>query len=287
MSIETAFAQLKEANPVPRPEQLRSEAMDTTALLEALRQGSTDMQTTEERRGSTAPSSNRNGWLIGLAAAAAAVVIGVVAVLSALDSPPTPADVVPPDGFQHHEVVIPDDAVAYELTNEQLPFYARGPDSGSLGFHDEEWSVVYFYRPVDCIPADFDFKGFFDFPEGSDSGAFGCEPLLWSGSAWDTADWDPSQPPIWTDYTGDGDVPVWFIPADDFTSAVVSGPVTMEVLASLEPLKGTASVAHEVHRVNTGNISVSLSGLLDDGTRFDAFLSQVGQDQEVWIDLGS
>ncbi len=45
MSVDTAFARLRDANPVPEPARLRDKSQDLNALLAATRQRSMEMDT--------------------------------------------------------------------------------------------------------------------------------------------------------------------------------------------------------------------------------------------------
>jgi hypothetical protein len=53
----------------------------------------------------------------------------------------------------------------------ETPFYARFGTNGT--FSDGDRTVIIFYRPPGCIPADFNMIDFFDLPDESGPGAFG------------------------------------------------------------------------------------------------------------------
>jgi hypothetical protein len=56
----------------------------------------------------------------------------------------------------------------------EVPFYARFGMEDI--YHDEEWAVIVFYRPPNCVPEDFNMLRFFDCPSEDDPGAFACGP---------------------------------------------------------------------------------------------------------------
>ena len=148
--------------------------------------------------------------------------------------------------------------------------------------------MIYFYRPPECIPADFDLKGLFHFPDDRGLSAFDCGPLLFDGTAiWPPGVFDPAnpiaRPPSWTELDGRGSVPVWFVPEEELRASLVEGELTIEKLESLQPLKGTATEVHEVLQVNLA-LTVSLSGSLEDGTLFEAFwMGGTGIKDELYL----
>lgn len=103
MNVDTAFRQLRDANPVPEPASLRRQSQDTSVLLAATRQRSTEMQTQEETTGRTRQEPRTRRLLVGIAVAAAVLVaVGVtvgVALTLRTDGSTPPADqvTVPPE----------------------------------------------------------------------------------------------------------------------------------------------------------------------------------------------
>jgi len=84
MSADTAFRQLREANPVPDPTTLRERRQDPAAFLAMTQQRSRDMQTQEKPAGIKQlepPKSPRRRWLIPVLAGATAVILAIVGVI--------------------------------------------------------------------------------------------------------------------------------------------------------------------------------------------------------------
>ena len=87
MSIDTAFERLREANPVPRPELLRTEADDISVVRtpEPWRRDEMDTQTIERK---PAPTGVRGRWLPALAVAAVVALAAVGILTSQSDEAP-------------------------------------------------------------------------------------------------------------------------------------------------------------------------------------------------------
>lgn len=168
--------------------------------------------------------------------------------------------------FEHLSTEQPPETVAAEEAG-QVPFYPR-IERGAV-MHDGEWAMVYFYRPTECIPADFDLLDFFHLPSEDDPGAFACGPPTADGVGyWENGpETDPA--PVKMALDGMGAVPVWFVNTDEYRAARQGG-LTIGELESLELRKGTASEFHEILAPGFA-LSVSASGTLEDGT---AFLAQ-------------
>lgn len=81
MSIDTAFERLREANPVPRPELLRTENEDISVVRtpEPWRRDEMDTRTIERK---PAPTGVRSKWLPALAAAAVVVALVAIGILT-------------------------------------------------------------------------------------------------------------------------------------------------------------------------------------------------------------
>lgn len=156
------------------------------------------------------------------------------------------------------------------------PFYARVTTILSQFFHDDGWLAIPFYRAPSCVPDGFNMLDLFDFPTGpTDPGAFAC-PLLMDGFLLTEPDAPPTRFPRLVEMTGDA-VPFWFVRWTDFRDAMQDGVVTMEELASLEPLKGTAARYHETLRPREGDhtIVIDAAGTLDDGRRFRVHVTHI------------
>ncbi len=108
---------------------------------------------------------------------------------------------------------------------------------------DAEWSVLIFYRPVDCVPEDFNIAVFYDAPR-----AFGCGPMtVDTVGVWEEGvgvDPPPTLGRAWGD-----DVPIWLVRTDDLLAARADGVVTIGEIESLDPLKGTATFSRETVRI--------------------------------------
>jgi hypothetical protein len=140
----------------------------------------------------------------------------------------------------------------------ELPFYARDV------FGTGEWSVAIFYRPLDCVPEDFNLVEFFDIP-----GAFACGPMTVDTFAvWeDTPGSDPVGPRQ-ARARGLGAVPIWFVPTDEIVLAESDGVLTVAELEALDPLMGHASFYTETLHPHKSFLVVNARGTLDDGRSF-------------------
>lgn len=129
----------------------------------------------------------------------------------------------------------------------QVPFYARIA-RGGFAVSDGDRTLIYFYRPPERIPEDFNLLEFFDILGASGPGAFGCQPATTEGHAiWETGIFvDPA--PLFSKLKGLGAVPVWFVDTDDYQNAISDGELTVGELDGLNPQKGTASHFNEVLR---------------------------------------
>ena len=147
------------------------------------------------------------------------------------------------------------------------PFYLR--DLQGTG----EWSVVYFYRPVRCVPRDFNLELFFDPPR-----AFGCGPMTVDTFAvWETGPGQDPFGPRQARARGLGEVPFWFVRTEDLLLASSDGVYTLSDLEALDPLMGTANffteVLHPGGAVENPLLVVNARGTLEDGRSFTVHLS--------------
>lgn len=182
--------------------------------------------------------------------------------------------------FAHLSAEQPPETIAIEDAG-QVPFYARiEPEPGRM-MHDGEWAMVYLYRPAECIPPDFDLLAFFHLPSEDDPGAFACGPPTTDGVGYWENGPETDFAPISTVHDGLGSVPVWFVDTVQYREAMEDG-LTISELESLDLRKGTASEFHEVLYPDPGyGLSVSASGELEDGTRFEARHRYAEGKQEV------
>jgi hypothetical protein len=152
-----------------------------------------------------------------------------------------------------------------------LPFYAR-VEPGFV-VHTGDWAAIIFYRPPECVPADFNLLDVYDFDY-----AFDCGPpttdgfIIWSGEPGLS---NPIQIKLW----GLGAVPVWFVSWPELEAALGDGVLTMpelEAMASL--LIGSASFYTETLHpdgVKVPMINYVALGMLDDGRSFQVHVTYV------------
>lgn len=152
---------------------------------------------------------------------------------------------------------------AERAEDEQIPFYTR---LDPFYFGNEEWSAIVFYRPPECVPADFDLVGGFDIPR-----VFACGPQTVDAFAIRKE----AGPPIQVKARGLGAVPIWFFPTEVAQAALSDGRLTIAELDALDPLRGSASLytetLHPVGAAQVGKFEATARGTLEDGRSF--FLS--------------
>ena len=153
------------------------------------------------------------------------------------------------------------------------------------------WQLVYFFRPPECIPTDFDLLYALTFLVPSPlprPDATECGPATIDGYAMWRGEPPPvptlSNPPFAVESRGLGAVPVWFIPAEAWDAAIENDRVTIGELEESVQLRGTA---HDFHEVSVGNaISVEMEGTLEDGTPFRALGKRTFSDGQVYVEIG-
>lgn len=156
----------------------------------------------------------------------------------------------------------------------QVPFYAR-VHRGEI-INDGEWAVIAFYRLPSCIPEDFNLLDFFDFPDATGPGAFGCNP-----PTTDTLEFWRNGPgidfaPVRARFRGLGAVPVWFVSLPEIEAAVADDVLTIGELEALPSLqKGSAHYYKEFLRPSgspaqrpSGTWYVARGELENDGPEF-------------------
>jgi hypothetical protein len=148
-----------------------------------------------------------------------------------------------------------------------LPAYAR-IGRGEV-WHTDQWAAIAFYRPVGCVPDDFNLLDFFDM------GAFDCMPptidgfAIWSGEPYLTA-------PIQMHYRGLGAVPVWFVSWPEIEASLTDDILTIVELEGMQSLLiGSASFYTEALHpydptmvVRSPMVVYEAHGLLQDGRSF-------------------
>jgi hypothetical protein len=150
----------------------------------------------------------------------------------------------------------------------EVPFYARL--AANEFFHTDEWAVIVFYRPPECMPDDFNLLTFFDIP-----GAFACGPATTDGfNIWENGP-GLDLAPLQVKLHGLGAVPVWFVSWSELQAAVADGVLTVPELESLPSLRtGTAQRYTETLHPGGGaqvpRVTFVAHGLLESGEEFQA-----------------
>ncbi len=206
--------------------------------------------------------------------------------LAACAPTPAPTATAPPPTAVPPTAVPPTAAATGPITFEgqgEVPFYARFGENET--FSDGEWVVIVFYRPPDCIPADFNLNQFFHFPGDTGPGAFACTPpTTTSVETWaNSPETDPA--PLVSEMTGRGAVPVWFLAQAEIEAAQADGVVTIGELAELPSRRtGTASTYAELLHPSQSNaaplIQFAAEGTLDEGGSFSVSASSGAPDVE-------
>jgi hypothetical protein len=164
---------------------------------------------------------------------------------------------------------------------QPLPYYARVVTGTG------EWSPRIFYRPVDCIPEEFNLLSFFDPPR-----AFACGPMTVDGFAiWETGPGlDPA--PGQARLRGLGAVPIWFVRTEDYLAAISDGVLTIGELEALDPLTGHARLfsqtQHPFPAVKNDLLVFNATGTLEDGRSFRLHVTAHGTEGQrlVKVDFG-
>jgi len=157
-----------------------------------------------------------------------------------------------------------------------VPFYARFSEGEIL--HNEDWAVIVFYRPPNCVPPA---MNLLDIPESA--AVEDCGPATVSGSAiWDV---DPSaEPALETVFTGLGSVPVWLAPWPLVEAVAADGDLTRRELLSMQTrVEATATTYQE--RSGPDTLEITGSGELADGRGFSFAASGDGAAPRISVEL--
>jgi hypothetical protein len=165
-----------------------------------------------------------------------------------------------------------------------LPYYAR-IERWEEPYHNDEWAAIVFYRPPGCVPDSFDLLDFYDFPDGSDLGAFECTPPTTDGFiVWDGAPGESD--PVQIKLHGLGDVPVWFVAWPELEDALGDEHLYMTELAGMPSLlTGSASFYNETLHPTGGMIVYVAHGVLEDGRDFRLNVTLISGVMKVRIDF--
>lgn len=183
-------------------------------------------------------------------------------------------DVPPTDPAEFGEAPA-NEPVVIESQGE-VPFYARFGENETFG--DEEVVAIVFYRPPECIPAEFNLMQFFHFPDETSPGAFACAPPTTAGTeTWENGpETDPA--PLVAELTGRGAVPVWFFDREELFAAMADGQVTIGDLTEMPSRRvGTAVTYAELLHPSQSNaqplIQFTAEGTLEEGGAFAVSVS--------------
>jgi len=145
------------------------------------------------------------------------------------------------------------------------PFYAR--IERGLVLKADAWIAIAFYRDPTCVRAGFNLLNFFDI--ANIPAIFSC-PLTVSGfELWE----DPANDlaPRQSRLRGNGAVPIWFVSAGDFTSAL-PGITIGELRAMPSLMEGVATdfkeTLHPLEGARQSSLQIIASGDLPDGRTF-------------------
>jgi hypothetical protein len=167
------------------------------------------------------------------------------------------------------------DIVYFPEEGPVVPAYARFESVSELGFTDQKWFVIPFYRDPLCVPEDFNLLNFFDRPR-----AWACDDIIppyIEGFAIRTQ--PPPAPPEHFYANGLPGMPVWFIDWEELQEVynANNGVVTIGDLEAIEPrLEGVADFYVEEIQTGVNPISshrIITYGELNDGRSFIATYS--------------
>jgi len=267
---------LRAANLVPAESEKPEAAWSSSTILEHIDRGVADQgasTTAATQFLPTGVTSRRRGSVVAMGAALV-VLLPVLALMLflrgagesdvATTQPPTtqpPPTVLEP---------ITTDASA-------VPFYARFPEGQIL--HDEDWAVIVFHRPPNCIPPA---MNLLDIPPSAV--VEDCGPPAVTGTAtWDTGpDVDPA--PTESVFTGLGSVPVWLAPWPLVEAVASDGNLTRRELLSMQT-RIEASATTYLERSGPDSMEVTGSGRLADGRAFSFAASRDGSVLQTTVEV--
>lgn len=162
-----------------------------------------------------------------------------------------------------------------------------GPDPVFIP-HTDDWAAIPFFRNTACIPPDFNLLEFNDFTPAFPMGP--PRPLLCPLAVEGFVLWKNGPPPIdfvpiFSQFHGTGNVPVWFVSWPELLAAVADDNLTLTELLLMSSLQiGSADYYKEtvqpgVNRPQgpgNGKIEMNASGFLLDGRSFQMSVREMG-----------
>lgn len=146
----------------------------------------------------------------------------------------------------------------------EVPFYARYAFILGEYLHNDEWAVIYFYRPPDCVPV---WLNLLESQNPQD--VYECGPVTISGAITWKNGAALDKIPLESHLIGSGSVPLWFVPWPALEIAVEDGSLKMFELKQLPLLKGTANIFEETQiQEPCCKLEITASGMLQDGGMF-------------------
>jgi len=167
------------------------------------------------------------------------------------------------------------DIVYFPEEGPVVPAYARFETVSELGFTDQKWFVIPFYRDPLCVPDDFNLLDVFDRPRAWECDAI-IPPYIEGFAIRSQA---PPAPPEHFYATGLPGMPVWFVDWEKLKEVYEAndGVVTIGDLETIEPrLVGVAEFYMEEIQTAVNPISshrIVTFGKLNDGRSFLATYS--------------
>ncbi|MCI0746525.1 MAG: hypothetical protein L0Y58_14080 [Verrucomicrobia subdivision 3 bacterium] len=168
--------------------------------------------------------------------------------------------------WANERLVVPGDIQPDFYTASGGPFLL--PDGTTVALNDGEWAAIPFWRPIQCVPLDFNLLETFD-PR-----ALSC-PLFIAGFL----EFKDGVPISW-ELQGVAPLPIWFVKWSELQAATADGELTIVELASLDSLQtGTATYYQDQNHLfglhPVSHLTLVARGKLKDGRSFDLRVIEV------------
>jgi hypothetical protein len=161
------------------------------------------------------------------------------------------------------------------LTSADVPFYAR--IERGLIHHDGIWAAIAFYRPPECVRADFNLLDFFDIPA-----AFGCnapKPYLTGFAILKSLELGAAPIQSELKLAPDQTMPIWFVRWSELEPFIANDSLVITDLTTMSSLlRGEATFYSETLHPSGGaegtdgaqqtKTTIVASGFLADGRKF-------------------